>query len=493
MVFTNKICYDILVQGYNEALECLEMKDFLFTPKGMAYDDHQSSIIIHREGVSDLEAIEKDNHLIVNYRLNEMMKFAFFRFLDRQQELAESKYFINSSEFYRKCLNALNIELTKRNSKLKEITSIKERKKIMLAPFFELDDPDPLQFLSTKKSDLEQRAFKEPCQQSKPEVLQQNKEIEIYLKSYKPHYFSSVIDKRNKEDKENSLFYGKVTASILQQRNNGLLLSEILKEKYNLLSVYNERLCFLTGHTMQLFKAVNDYSITANSGYLTKIKINEDEVFISLNELKKITKSIKHNLLNEEIKTASKIRNYCILMFDDCTDLLKDSFGIDIYKSPLKVHFESVKTAFENSINFDELKSIKELETNTTEALQQRIKPKGTYTPKPCFKPESIQSITDTLNTFFEASQHAELKRIIETGNKATEKLFFRDNGNKLSDYFKILYENKIIIGCAKKDLINWIVENFVFNYRKEQKEFIYKTVEKTISGTAQPCKNPIT
>lgn len=125
-----------------------------------------------------------------------------------------------------------------------------------------------------------------------------------------------------------------------------------------------------------------------------------------------------------------------------------------------------------------------QLETSTT---------KQKYTPKPCFNPKSIESITEDLNTFFDPSQYPELKRIIETGSNTTEKLLFRDNSNKLSDYFKRLYENHTITGCDKKDLINWIVKNFKYIHRKTEKHFIPKTVEKTISGTGQPCKNPIT
>lgn len=121
------------------------------------------------------------------------------------------------------------------------------------------------------------------------------------------------------------------------------------------------------------------------------------------------------------------------------------------------------------------------------------LTPHKLYTPKPCFKPESIDSILKDLNVFFDKTHHAELKRIIEIGGNTTTKLLFRDNGNRLTDYLKRLFETDIITGCAKKDLINWIVENFKYTYRNNQKDFIYKTVEKTISGREQPCKNPIT
>lgn len=124
---------------------------------------------------------------------------------------------------------------------------------------------------------------------------------------------------------------------------------------------------------------------------------------------------------------------------------------------------------------------------------QQPKTAKQLYTPKPCFKAELIDGITDVLNAYFDKTQHAELRQVIQSGNNTSEKLLFRDSGNKLTDYFKRLFEKGTITGCAKKDLINWIVDNFTFIHRKIQKEFIYKTVEKTISGTEQPCKNPIT
>jgi hypothetical protein len=467
--------YNILLEGCKEAFKAIELKEFLYTDEAMEDNKEYS---VSKESIKQL-GIDTSNNLIVNYQIERDIKTDFIRFLDRQQQLFEKKHLIPRNDFYKKCLNSLNIKLTELN---------KQEYRILRGISDMGIPPDPLLFLEYMKREIKLRSL--VCNDL-PEP-QQNNEIEIYLKSYKHNYFSSVIDKRDKENKENSLFYGKVIASILQQRNNELLLSEILKEKYNLLSTYNRYLHFLTGHTMQLFKAVNDYLNTANNGYLTKIKINEDEVFNSLKNVKEITKNIKHNLLNEEIKTASKIRDYCILMFDDCIDLLKDSFGIDICNSPLKTHFENVKTALESSINFDELKIRKDLETNTADTPQQPPKSENLYIPKPYFKPESIEEVMTTLKIFFDASQHTELKRLIETGGIANEKLLFRGNGNKLSDYFKRLYENQNITGCDKKDLINWIVKNFKNIYRKTEKDFVFRTVEKTISGTEQPCKNPI-
>ena len=84
------------------------------------------------------------------------------------------------------------------------------------------------------------------------------------------------------------------------------------------------------------------------------------------------------------------------------------------------------------------------------------------------------------------------VKQIIETGNKGSKKLLFKDNGNRLTDTFKKLIELDLITGCEKQDLINWIILNFNYTHRNKLKEFVYDTVEKTISRNNYPCKSPL-
>jgi len=479
-VFTNKICYKILLQGFNEALECIELKEFLYTPEGMAYSGEQFNMF---GGSKDL---------IVNSKIKEFMGFAFFRFMERQQKLAESKYFISKSEFYLKCIQSLNIELTKRASK--KPTTIQEMKKIRFAPFFELDDLDPLQYLSTIKWELEIKAFNEPYHKPEPEVSQQDKEIEIYIESYNENHFDEVIIKRNEDGTANNIYLGNNFNEWLTNIDRNLLANNSYDtETQDKLSTYNKYLLFLAQELIGLYKAVSGYKKTNNAGFITSIHIQENKVSQRLKSIKFYAEIVKHYIRNKQFQKANDIKEYCIALFDNCVYNLKDVLTIDVCKSPLKAHFINVKTDLKNSINFDELKLIKDLETNTTEAPQQLLKSEDTYTPKPCFKPESIESITNILNTFFDPLQHAELKRIIKTGDKANEKLLFKDSGNRLTDYLKRLYENDTITGCNKKELINWIVDNFKYTYRKTKKDFIPKTVEKIISGNEQPCKNPIT
>lgn len=172
----------------------------------------------------------------------------------------------------------------------------------------------------------------------------------------------------------------------------------------------------------------------------------------------------------------------------------KESTGVGITRT---YHYVNLPNDLKFLVSMKIHIKYKSLQFNDTPKPQQNEiakteMPQELYIPKPCFEPESIESIIQDLNTFFDISQHSELKRIIETGSNTNEKLLFRDNGNRLTDYFKELFESDIIIGCTKKDLINWIVENFKYTYRSTQKEFIYKTVEKIISNKDRLCKNPI-
>lgn len=116
----------------------------------------------------------------------------------------------------------------------------------------------------------------------------------------------------------------------------------------------------------------------------------------------------------------------------------------------------------------------------------------GQIEVKPIIKAEAIQSMFDILKDFFSPEDQTELDVILQTGNNASRKLLFRSNGNRLTDAFKKLFDHNLIIGCQKKDLINWIIKNFTFLHLNANKRFAYRTVEKTISGYDYYCKRPL-
>jgi len=154
--------------------------------------------------------------------------------------------------------------------------------------------------------------------------------------------------------------------------------------------------------------------------------------------------------------------------------------GKPLFLSQMKGYFEYIQLY---SLANNKKDSYQQSEDSTAKQL---------HIPKPNFRPESIENIITTLNAFFDASQHNEFKRIIETGGTAKEKLLFRDNGNRLTDYFKKLIESDTITSCSKTDLIHWIIQNFRYTFRKVPRDYIYDTVEKTISSKENLCKKPI-
>lgn len=339
-------------------------------------------------------------------------------------------------------------------------------------------------FLSQMKTYIEYgKLYKEAIRKKESNKLfesEQQKEINQYFQSYKHRYFSNVIDKRNKEDKENILFYGKVTASILQRRNSELLSHEILKGEHDLLSTYNKHLYFLTGHTMQLFKNINNYLNTSDNSCLTSIKTKEDDVFNSLKNIKDFTKTIKHSCINGEIFIASKIKDYCVLMFDDCIDLLNDKFGIDIYKSPLKTDFEEVKLALDNSINLSELKIISELSTLLKKPLDLSDNP-----PAEKNKPKKLKKV---LFQFIHNIENREefIKELKET--------FPTEIGKSIKAIIDILTDEKILVYGTKefKTLYDEIKLSFnrdIGSYNSIQN---VKNVDKETTETVYKKLNPL-
>ena len=124
---------------------------------------------------------------------------------------------------------------------------------------------------------------------------------------------------------------------------------------------------------------------------------------------------------------------------------------------------------------------------------QSETKPElGTIELKPILKSEVVETVFGIIKDFFSPEHQGELKNIIISGNKASDKLLFKGSGNRLTDTFKKLIEHDFITGCYKRDLINWIISNFTFTHRNKVKGYTYDTVEKTISRNDNPCKSPL-
>ena len=147
--------------------------------------------------------------------------------------------------------------------------------------------------------------------------------------------------------------------------------------------------------------------------------------------------------------------------------------------------FEAIKE-LTGEVTEQKTKELPEKRLTETEPGQKTIE------LKPVLKPEAVQVVFDIIKDYFPPEQQAELKQVLETGNNANNKLLFEDNGNRLTDTFKKLYEHNFITGCQKKDLINWITRNFSFIHRGKINDFILGTVERTISRNNSPCRWPL-
>ena len=199
-------------------------------------------------------------------------------------------------------------------------------------------------------------------------------------------------------------------------------------------------------------------------GEITKLKDNFSE-----NDLPEI---ISHKSKYIEYREKTKGETYFELgfFFNELDEILKELFGF--FQETDENEFEAFET--------------KVIQANNIPTIQQTIE------IKPALKPEAVQIVFGIIKDFFSPEQQPELKRVLETGENAGEKLLFRGNGNRLTDTFKKLIEHDFIPGCQKKDLIKWIISNFTFIYRNEKRDFIYDTVEKIISRNDNPCKSPL-
>lgn len=131
-------------------------------------------------------------------------------------------------------------------------------------------------------------------------------------------------------------------------------------------------------------------------------------------------------------------------------------------------------------------------ESQTTPPTHTENK-EGEHSPaKPNFVEEIREDLFGILKNYFSDDEKENLKQIINTGDSVTSKLLFKSNGNKLTDAFRKLYDANLITGCEKTTLINWIITNFQFTKKDTFGDFIYNTVEKTISRNDIFCKNPI-
>ncbi len=118
-----------------------------------------------------------------------------------------------------------------------------------------------------------------------------------------------------------------------------------------------------------------------------------------------------------------------------------------------------------------------------------------TTTPPKEFKIKVIDEVREDLyniiKEYFEKEQHEHLLSLF-SGGKINGKLIFKGKANQLTNIFKQLFENNMIIIQDKKDLRDWIVENFANCDKNEVKELNTRTTLDSLSNKYYECKKPI-
>ncbi len=254
--------YNILLKGCKEAFKAIELKEFLYTDEAM---EDNKEYFISKESIEQI-GINRSNNLIVNYQIEKDIKIDFIRFLDRQQQLFEKKHLIPRNEFYKKCLNALNIKLTELN---------KQEYRILSGISDMGTPPDPLLFLEYMKWDIKNKS------------LQTNETPE-------PQQTETVIPDEVKKELYNHIFKGNAF-EVFEKYHSTKSLAENSKTDLNLL--------------FQLFENDNLFVETVELKHY--IKWLNSKYIYSLTELKKVNINSRPNIqrtndYNEYKKTTLK-------------------------------------------------------------------------------------------------------------------------------------------------------------------------------------------
>ena len=171
--------------------------------------------------------------------------------------------------------------------------------------------------------------------------------------------------------------------------------------------------------------------------------------------------------------------------------------GKHYFKNTINLHYETEGRIKGTIQEFKELApvvdAIKELLNEVRQDLMTKLaETAGVTESKPCFKPEFIDEVFTCLKDFFSPEDQGRLKELLSTGNHTAPPLIFNDNGNRLADVFKKLKEADIITGVQKKELEDWIRQNFQYKHRGRVKEFSKKYLNDIISTNNNPCKHPV-
>lgn len=275
--------YNVLLKGCKEAFKAIKLKEFLYTDEAM---EDNKEYFVSKESIEQI-GINTSNNLVVNYQIERDIKNDFVLFLDRQQQLFEKKYLIPRNEFYKKCLNALNIRLTELN---KQEYRILRRISDMGIP------QDPLLFLEYMKWDIKNKSLQinDTPKLQQNGIAKTNENKPSQAKPIKPKnefkdFFNTdvsvkVIEKIQDDFKD---YYGKKMAILIY-----LLETEFKLISYSLDSKTDSRKHFVDSlNKSKINMQPINISFVTHTYKLDITKFEENEDFVRIKE--KLQEAIK--------------------------------------------------------------------------------------------------------------------------------------------------------------------------------------------------------
>jgi hypothetical protein len=298
-------------------------------------------------------------------------------------------------------------------------------------------------------------------------------QVKSYLKSYNQISFDEVSNKRNEDGTINNIYLGNNFNEWLENINKNLNSNDSYDaEILDKLKTYNKYLCFLANSIVNLYKAISGYNRTKDTSFITSLHIQEKEVLNHLKSIDFYVEIIKSFIRSKQYLKANDIKEYCLALFDNLTYNLNDVLTIDVFKSPVKKHFEDVKTDLKSSINFEELKMLTDLNKSNDEIVSKRVNKYALINHNKKSVNQPSNSIVFTLNEY-ELLYEDRLFEHNKIHIDYDEDHFIFEEKNNYDFYLELIFS----IGCVPDEMMNEkhifpiiIIDDFDYNnlYFKE-------------------------
>lgn len=304
--------------------------------------------------------------------------------------------------------------------------------------------------------ELYHKAIDKKKQFQQPEAPQKNNEIEMYLKSYNQTHFDKVINKRNEDGTPNNIYLGNNFNEWLESINKTLYSNKSYDtETQDKLSTYNKYLCYLSNNLISLYKAISEFEKTKNTAFVTSIHLKQSEVLNNLKSIEYYTIIIKTFIRSKQIQKANDIREHCLALLENCIYNLNDVLTININLSPLNKAFKKIEKKLDTSINFENLKLIKDLSIQTEHSQQKVIiKPNEEFKTELWFKVGLLFATGEMDKLIIEFSSNA--TQIAKSLKNKNYRPYISESISKTNDNDKNIFSkfNKI------KKIQNHCIEN---------------------------------